>query len=157
MKEWGMVKELVVKLPMRGEIIPLSEVDDFIFSGKVMGEGIAIKPGDGVVCSPVDGTIEVFYETKHAIVIKTEEGIRILMHIGIGTVSLDGRGFGSYVNEGDEVKAGDKLVFFDKEYVEKRATLVSPIIILDKEKIESYEVDYKASKIGDDLVKINLK
>jgi len=151
-----MVKEVLVKLPMRGEIIPLSEVDDFIFSGKVIGEGVAIKPEDGIVYSPVNGTIEVFYETKHAIVIRTEEGIRILMHIGIGTVSLDGRGFGSYVNEGDEVKAGDKLVFFDKEYVEKRATLVSPIIILDKEKIESFEVDYKASKIGEDLIKINL-
>ena len=151
------MKEVLVKLPIKGEIIPLSEVDDFIFSGKVIGEGVAIKPEDGVVYSPVNGTIEVFYETKHAIVIRTEEGIRLLMHIGIGTVSLDGRGFGSYVNEGDEVKVGDKIVFYDKEYVEARASLVSPIIILDKEKIDSFEVNYKASKVGDELIKIKLK
>ena len=151
------MKEVLVKLPIKGEIIPLSEVDDFIFSGKVIGEGVAIKPEDGIVYSPVNGTIEVFYETKHAIVIRTEEGIRLLMHIGIGTVSLDGRGFGSYVNEGDEVKVGDKIVFYDKEYVESKASLVSPIIILDKEKIDSFEVNYKASKVGDELIKIKLK
>ena len=151
------MKEVILKLPIKGEIIPISEVNDYLFSGKVIGDGLAIKANEGIVYSPVDGTVEMFYDAKHAIIISTEEDLKVMLHIGIDTVALEGRGFGSYVKVGDKVKAGDKIVFFDKEYIESKASLVSPIVIINPEMVEDISINYKANKIGDDLAIIKLK
>lgn len=151
------MKEVVLKMPVKGEVIPLSEVNDYIFSGKIIGDGMAVKATEGVVYSPVDGTVEMFYEAKHAVIIKTEDDLKIMIHIGIDTVKLEGRGFGSYVKVGDSVKAGDKIVFFDKEYIERRASLVTPVVIINPEIVDGINVNYKAGKIGDDLATVIMK
>lgn len=151
------MKQVELKLPVRGEIMPLREVNDYIFSGKIIGDGMAVQATEGLVYSPVDGVVEMFYEARHAIIIKTEEDLRIMIHIGIDTVKLEGRGFGSYVKVGDTVKAGEKLVFFDKEYIGGKASLVTPIVIINPEIVEAIDVNYKASKIGDTLALVTLK
>ncbi|MFP3490142.1 PTS glucose transporter subunit IIA, partial [Staphylococcus sp. SIMBA_130] len=85
-------------------------VPDPVFSEKMMGDGVAIKPTNGEVVSPVIGEIIQVFPTKHAVGIRAENGAEIFIHIGLETVSLDGEGFTSYVGEGDQVKQGDKLI-----------------------------------------------
>lgn len=116
--------------PINGEIVSLEEVPDPVFSQKMMGDGIAIKPNEGKVYSPVDGEVVQIPETKHAIGLRTGDGIEILIHIGLETVSLEGKGFTINVNTGDKVSVGDSLMEFDLEYVRDNASSdISPIVI----------------------------
>ena len=84
---------IVVTAPFSGTLVPLSEVPDETFASGVLGEGIAIEPSDGLFCSPVDGTVETIAETKHAIGFAADNGLEILVHVGLETVSLNGEGF----------------------------------------------------------------
>ena len=95
--------------PFSGKLVPLSEVPDETFASGVLGEGIAIEPSDGLFCSPVDGTVETIAETKHAIGFAADNGLEILVHVGLETVSLNGEGFEILVKEGDRVKAGQPV------------------------------------------------
>ncbi|MFB4166974.1 PTS glucose transporter subunit IIA [Virgibacillus sp. JSM 102003] len=116
--------------PINGEIVSLEEVPDPVFSQKMMGDGIAIKPSEGQVYSPVEGEVVQIPETKHAIGLRTEDGIEILIHIGLETVSLEGKGFTINVSTGDKVSVGDSLMEFDLEYVRNNASSdISPIVI----------------------------
>ncbi|MBM7553836.1 glucose-specific PTS transporter subunit IIBC [Thalassobacillus pellis] len=115
--------------PLQGEILPLKEVPDQVFSGKMMGDGFAIKPTDGKVVSPVNGKILNVFPTKHAIGIQAENGMEILIHIGIDTVKLKGEGFESLIEEGEEVKQGQTLMNVNLEYINEHATsTITPII-----------------------------
>lgn len=89
-------RSIVVTAPFSGTLVPLSEVPDETFASGVLGEGIAIEPSDGLFCSPVDGTVETIAETKHAIGFAADNGLEILVHVGLETVSLNGEGFGSW-------------------------------------------------------------
>lgn len=128
-------------VPVSGEIINLDYVEDEVFSQRMMGDGFAIVPSDGNVFSPFDGTITSIFPTKHAISIKNNEGIEILIHFGLDTVNLKGEGFTSYVSNNDKVKAGDLLLSVDiKSIKDKVKSLVVPIIFLDlKEKKFTYD------------------
>ena len=142
--------EVILSLT-NGEILELSEVPDEVFSSKLMGDGFAIKSNDGVICSPVDGTVEVIFPTKHAIIVKSSEGREILIHMGIETVKLEGKGFELFVEVGSEVKAGDKLANMDLEYIEANATsTITPVIITNLEGQEEIKV-----KVGKCKVKEN--
>ena len=142
--------EVILSLT-NGEILELSEVPDEVFSSKLMGDGFAIKSNDGVICSPVDGTVEVIFPTKHAIIVKSSEGREILIHMGIETVKLEGKGFELFVEVGSEVKAGDKLANMDLEYIEANATsTITPVIITNLEGQEELKV-----KVGKCKVKEN--
>lgn len=152
-----MNKEIQLSLPVSGKVLPLSEVNDYLFSKRIMGEGVAIHPSDNFLYAPVDGEIILVYEAKHAIAIKTEEGIQILIHVGIDSVKLEGRGFATYVKVGDKVQKGDKILFFDREYVELKASIVTPMVITNPELVENIDINYKATKSGDDLIKMILK
>ena len=99
--------------PLNGRVIPLSEVDDPVFSEGMMGPGVAILPADGSLYAPADGVITVAFPTGHAVALKTADGMEILIHIGIDTVKLNGDGFQIQVAEGDTVRTGDLLVSFD--------------------------------------------
>ena len=101
--------------PLAGELLPLSEVKDEVFSSGAMGEGVAVEPSEGVLHAPADGKVVMTFPTGHAIGMKTSDGAEILMHIGMDTVNLQGHGFETLVAKGDEVKAGDELVKFDIE------------------------------------------
>ncbi|MBN4062695.1 PTS glucose transporter subunit IIA [Alkaliphilus transvaalensis] len=125
---------------MSGEIINIKNVPDKVFSKKMIGDGIAIKPNNGIVVSPCDGKIVTLFPTNHAIGIETEEGLQILIHLGIDTVELKGEGFKSYVHKGDYVKAGDKILEVDLDYCEKKGkSTISPIIITNMEIVEGIE------------------
>ncbi|SDK03615.1 N-acetylglucosamine-specific PTS transporter subunit IIBC [Sediminibacillus albus] len=115
--------------PAKGKIIDLTEVPDEVFSQKMMGEGFAIDPADGLFVAPVDGEVINVFPTKHAIGIKAESGHEILVHVGLETVQLGGKGFDVFVSEGERVKKGDKLLQVDLDYVkENAASAISPII-----------------------------
>lgn len=98
-----------IAAPVDGQVKDLGDVNDQVFSTKLMGDGAAIVPSDGTVYSPVDGQVTVAYETKHAYGLKSKDGAEVLIHIGIDTVNLKGEGFESFVKQGQQVKAGDKL------------------------------------------------
>ncbi|WP_243291677.1 glucose-specific PTS transporter subunit IIBC [Bacillus sp. FJAT-47783] len=120
--------------PLTGELHPITEVPDQVFSGKMMGDGLAIKPTDGTVVSPVDGKIVNVFPTKHAIGIQSNSGHEILIHFGIDTVNLKGEGFDVLVAEGDEVKKGQPLLKVDLSFIEENATsIMTPIVFTNLE------------------------
>lgn len=124
-----------------GEILELSQVPDEVFSSKLMGDGFAIKSSDGNIYSPVDGTVGVVFPSKHAIIIQSSQGREVLIHLGIETVKLDGKGFDVFVKVGQKVKAGDKLVNMDLEYIEKNATsTISPVIFTNLNENEAVSI-----------------
>jgi beta-glucoside PTS system EIICBA component len=106
-------EEKVVFSPLNGELIPLTAVNDEAFSSGAMGQGAAVIPKEGVVYAPFNGTVVTVFKTKHAIGLISEDGVELLIHIGINTVSLKGKHFTSFVSEGDTIQKGDKLVEFD--------------------------------------------
>ena len=109
--------ELVFNAPLAGKVLPLSEVKDDVFSSKMLGDGVAIVPSKGELFAPIDGVIEMVYSTKHALGLKTADGVEILFHIGIDTVNLEGKYFTSYVQEGQKVSQGDLLLSFELEKI----------------------------------------
>ncbi|HGO1800412.1 TPA: glucose-specific PTS transporter subunit IIBC [Staphylococcus aureus] len=120
----------IVHAPLTGEVTPLSEVPDQVFSEKMMGEGIAIKPSQGEVRAPFNGKIQMIFPTKHAIGLVSDSGLELLIHIGLDTVKLNGEGFTLHVEEGQEVKQGDLLINFDLDYIRNHAKSdITPIIV----------------------------
>ncbi|WP_339848146.1 beta-glucoside-specific PTS transporter subunit IIABC [Paenibacillus sp. FSL W7-1088] len=107
--------DMLIVSPMTGEIRPISEVEDQAFAQELMGKGIAIVPTEGKVYAPFDGVVEALYRTKHAIGLKAANGVEILIHIGVDTVSLKGKYFNAHIEQGQSIKAGDLLVEFDPE------------------------------------------
>lgn len=107
--------DMLIVSPMTGEIRPISEVEDQAFAQELMGKGIAIVPTEGKVYAPFDGIVEALYRTKHAIGLKAANGVEILIHIGVDTVSLKGKYFNAHIEQGQSIKAGDLLVEFDPE------------------------------------------
>ena len=121
---------LSVLAPLSGEIIALEQVSDPVFSGKVLGDGIAIIPEDGKIYSPVNGTVTTVSSTLHAYGFSTESGLDILVHVGLETVSLKGEGFKVYIKEGDMVKAGELIAEVDLEYLkQKNISATTPVLI----------------------------
>ena len=133
------VQEIIV--PVQGEVVTLSDVNDSAFSSEALGKGCAIYPTSDNIYAPVDGEITFLFNTKHAIGITTKSGVEILIHIGINTVSLEGKYFEAFVKQGDKVKKGDKLVTFDREKV-KEAGLdpTTMIIVTNSDSFESIEL-----------------
>ncbi|HDY9529423.1 glucose-specific PTS transporter subunit IIBC [Staphylococcus argenteus] len=120
----------IVHAPLTGEVTPLSEVSDQVFSEKMMGDGIAIKPSQGEVRAPFNGKVQMIFPTKHAIGLVSDSGLELLIHIGLDTVKLNGEGFTLHVEEGQEVKQGDLLISFDLDYIRNNAKSdITPIIV----------------------------
>lgn len=116
--------------PVKGEVIPLDQVDDQAFASGVMGKGMAIIPTEGKVCSPCDGVVSAIFPTGHAVGVTSNDGVEVLIHIGMDTVKMEGRGFDKKVKEGDKVTRGQILVEFDMDAVQKAGySLVTPVII----------------------------
>ncbi|WP_339162269.1 beta-glucoside-specific PTS transporter subunit IIABC [Bacillus sp. FSL M8-0277] len=119
-----------VQAPMSGKVIPLSAVNDSVFSSEMMGKGVAILPDKGVVQAPFSGKVVTVTPTKHAIGLVSDDGIELLIHVGIDTVSLNGQFFDVLVKEGDEMKTGDHLLSFDIEGIQSNhLDVVTPIIV----------------------------
>lgn len=124
--------------PLAGQVKPLSQATDPVFSSGVMGQGVVIEPSQVELVSPVNGTVTVLFPTKHAVGIVSEEGVEMLMHIGMDTVSLDGKGFESHIKQGDKVVVGQQLISFDMDVI-KEAGLVTetPVIITNQDDFQA--------------------
>ena len=109
-----------------GEIIPIEEVEDQIFSRKMIGDGYGIHPTSQTVYSPVDGKIEQVAQSKHAVYIAMDDEVKLLIHIGIDTIDLKGEGFTSQLKKGEPVKKGDPLIHFDPVFIKKEG--LNPVI-----------------------------
>jgi PTS system glucose-specific IIA component len=124
------VKDEPIAAPLTGEVKNIEEVPDPVFAQRMMGDGIAIVPAEGTVVSPVDGEIIQLFHTKHAVGIKSKNGVEILIHIGLETVNLNGEGFEAHVATGQQVKAGDKLITFDLAFIKEKAKdIITPVVI----------------------------
>lgn len=126
----GEVKSEELASPIKGQVVPLNEVPDAVFSSETMGKGVAILPSEGKVVAPANGVVTTLFATKHAIGIKTEHGAEVLIHVGIDTVQLNGKHFTTHIEQGTTVKAGDLLVEFDIEAIKEAGyPIVTPVIV----------------------------
>ncbi|AOT72523.1 glucose PTS transporter subunit IIA [Geosporobacter ferrireducens] len=140
-REAGECHYVLVYAPISGEIMKLEDVPDDLFADKILGDGIAIYPSDNEVYSPVNGKIIQLFRTNHAIGILSEEGLEILIHIGIDTVKMDGEGFQVMVAQEDRVRIGDRLITFDRTFIEAKAkSIVTPIIIINSDDFRGIRV-----------------
>jgi sugar PTS system EIIA component len=141
-KEVKNIDENIVYSPMNGDVIKLEEVNDPVFSQKMMGEGIAIKPKDNSIYSPVSGVVTMIFPTKHAIGITKDNNVGVILHIGIETVNLKGDGFDLKVKVGQKIKVGDLLMNIDLEKISKK---YDPTTIIVFDNLQSYKVKELAS------------
>ncbi|MBY7142783.1 PTS glucose transporter subunit IIA [Virgibacillus sp. NKC19-3] len=146
--------ETTIYAPVDGEIIPLSEVQDPVFSEKMMGDGVAIKPINKTVVAPIEGKIIQVFETKHAVGIQSSNGVETLIHIGLETVGMNGEGFQSFVDAEDTVEPGDRLISFDMELVkEKAASDIILVIITNTNDMKSIDsVNGKEVRAGQNAI-----
>lgn len=154
----GKVKRTITLLsPLTGEAKSITEAPDDAFAQKMMGDGAVLMPTDGLVTAPMDAEVCFVFPSKHAVGLRTEDGIELLIHIGIDTVKLDGKGFETFVKDGDKVKKGDKLLSFDIDFIKDNApSMASPYIVTslnDKMKVRLLKTGNV--KAGDALLAID--
>lgn len=146
----------IIGAPIEGEAVASSEVSDPTFGEEMLGKGMAIKPSVGKVFSPVDGTITMLFDTKHAISITSDQGAEILIHIGLDTVTLKGAHFTAYVKADDKVKKGDLLLEFDMEAIKEAGfDVISPVIICNSDDYSDIKrFTGKQVKPGDEVMEL---
>ncbi|ASB91340.1 PTS glucose transporter subunit IIA [Bacillus sonorensis] len=148
------IKKEEIFSPLTGQLVPLEQVPDPVFSEKMMGDGVAVIPEEGVLVSPVEGEVVQVFHTKHAIGIKSVSGLDILLHIGLETVELNGEGFNVFIKEGQTVKVGDPLLNFDISFLRnENKEIITPIVITNySDKVdEIVHVDQQAVSRGENL------
>ncbi|GHU38063.1 putative PTS system enzyme II [Bacilli bacterium] len=123
-----------VTSPLTGEVRVLATATDPVFSQGIMGQGVIIEPSEGILTAPFDGVISAFFPTKHAVGLISDEGVEVLIHIGMDTVKLDGKGFEAFVKQGDHVKRGQKLLTFDIDLIKNEGFIVeTPVIVTNQD------------------------
>ena len=144
-----LINELTLYAPMSGPIVPLELVPDEVFAKKMVGDGISIDPTCNTLSAPCAGTVLQVHRARHAVTLKTPQGIEILMHVGIDTVGLKGIGFSAHVQEGDTVNTGDTLLTFDADFIATKATsLLTQILITNGELIEGMDYGQGIAQAG---------
>ena len=124
--------------PMTGKSIPLSETPDPVFAQKMAGDGLAMLPESDVVVAPADGELSLVFNTKHAFAMTLENGVELLVHIGIETVTLNGEGFEQLAEAGTKVKAGDPIIKIDREFIKSKGLpLTTPVLITNPDILKS--------------------
>lgn len=155
----GKKEEIIIYSPINGKVILLAEVPDEAFAQKMVGDGCAIEPAEGIICSPVDGNLMNIFPTNHAVIFESASGLEMIVHFGIDTVKLEGEGF-EKLREAGPIKVSDKIIKYDLEKIKNAVpSLKTPVIINNMEKVQSIEVLNlnKQVKIGDPIMKIILK
>ena len=142
-----------VYAPMAGEAVDISQVPDPTFSSGAMGHGIAIQPTDGKVCSPVNGTVDMMFDTGHAVALVSDNGIEILIHVGLETVGLNGAPFQVKVQNGQKVKKGDILMIADLDAI-KAAGLptITPVLICNTDDYTTFNATTGKTVTNADVV-----
>ena len=143
-----------VKTPVAGRIIKQENLGDYAFSSGAMGPCVGIAPTSERVVAPFDGVVKTIFPTKHALVVISDDGVQLLIHIGIDTVKLDGKGFKSKVNDGDTVKTGQLLVEFSTKKIEKAGySTETPVIVINHKDYKSIEFTTKTEVAeGDEII-----
>lgn len=146
--------ESVVASPLNGDVVTLSEVNDDVFSGGLLGEGVAIRPKEGVLKAPFDGKVMMFLPSCHAVGLQDANGLELLIHIGIDTVNLNGQHFSSSLKVGDEVKAGETLITFDIAAIEQAGyDLITPVVVVNGDEDATLRMTTATSvTFGDELM-----
>lgn len=140
-KDEAPLKKDRVYSPLKGECIPLSKVNDSTFAGEVLGKGFAVVPSSGKVVAPFNGKISTLFPTKHAVGVTSDDGIEVLIHVGLNTVELNGKYFTARVAEGDSVKAGQTLLTFNAEEIKKAGyDLTSPVVVTNTDDYSAVEL-----------------
>lgn len=147
---------LTLCAPLMGEAVPLKKVNDPTFAEEIMGKGMAIIPSVGKLVSPVKGTVTMVFDTKHAIAVTSEDGVEILMHIGLDTVKLGGKYFTAHVAAGDQVEVGTPIVDFDIEGIKSEGyDIITPVLITNTDDFKNViAVDDRSVKLGDEIIKV---
>lgn len=151
-----LVEEIKIASPLNGKLIPLSEVNDDVFSKELLGKGMAIIPSEGKVISPISGTIGAVLDSKHAVAIVDENGLEMLIHVGMDTVNLEGKYFETFVKVGDKVSVGDKLIEFNMDEIIKLGyDVVTPVLICNSDNFKdiSYE-NGREVRLGEKIITI---
>ena len=146
----------VICAPLTGEAVALSEVNDLTFAEEIMGPGMAIIPTEGKVVSPVNGTVAMIFETKHAIALVDDNGTELLIHVGLDTVKLGGKYFTAHVKAGDKVKVGSPLVDFDLNGIKGEGyDIITPVIVTNSAEYSSVlSITDRAVKMGEEVIKV---
>lgn len=152
--EKPLVEKIELRSPMNGETVPLKDVPDPVFSGGILGEGIAIRPADGKVYAPADGVVSATMDSKHAVGITADNGAEILIHVGLDTVNLNGEGFTMHCKMGDRVKAGDLLLECDLGAVKAKGyDVITPVLVSNSAQYVTVKAtDQSTVSVGDVLL-----
>lgn len=146
---------MIVYCPVKGKRKLLENVNDEAFSQKMLGDGIAVVPSIGEVFSPVDGEVTMIFPTNHAIGLKSDDGIEVLIHIGIDTVELNGDGFYSHVKQGDKVEAGSPLLSFDLNKISSQYESDVMVIITNTSSYQGIkQTEVEELSVMDELLEI---
>lgn len=136
-REGSKQDDKAVYSPLEGKLIPMTEVPDETFASKALGDGVAVIPEKGCVYAPFDGEVEMVYDTGHAIGLVREDGMEVLIHVGINTVELGGKYYTAKVSNGQKIKKGDLLLEFDMDEIAKAGySLVTPVIVTNSDEYE---------------------
>ena len=148
--------QVEIASPMKGKVLKLESIKDDAFASAVLGKGAAVLPEEGKVYAPADGVISTLFPTLHALGMETDEGVELLIHIGLDTVQLNGEGFEAKVSQGDRVKKGQLLVTFDKEFIESKGyCMETPVIVTNTDDfLEVVEIGEGETVPGDGLLKV---
>ncbi|MDY4281726.1 MAG: PTS glucose transporter subunit IIA [[Pasteurella] mairii] len=142
----GKAVDVEIYAPLSGEIVNIEDVPDVVFSEKIVGDGVAIRPTGNTIVAPVDGVIGKIFETNHAFSMESKEGVELFVHFGIDTVELKGEGFTRVVQEGQAVKRGDVVIQFDLALLETKAkSVLTPVVISNMDEISS--IDKKTGEV----------
>lgn len=144
-------------LPAQGEIITLEEVNHYLLEQEVGGSGVGIIPRQDVFYAPVSGKVVLVGEHANHVAIEVNENITVLIHCGIHTDALEGRGFSSYVREGDEVILGDKILYMDRDFIASHGDATVLVLLTKKIGLSRFIVDYSAQRLLERFMEIHLK
>ena len=145
--------------PAKGKAVDLKEVNDPTFNSGMLGQGVAVIPSEGKIYAPADGEIAMVFDTLHAVSLNASNGAEILVHVGLDTVSLKGKGFKAHVQAGDKVKKGDLMLEADLEFLKSEGfDIITPVLVCNTDDYASVEaLSGKDVEPGDDVVRIKAK
>ena len=154
-KSTKLEKEIVVS-PIKGEVLNLSDIEDAAFSSGVLGQGVAIIPSDGKVVAPVNGVVTTLFPSLHAIGILSDEGVEVLIHIGLNTVQLEGRGFEACIKQGDRITKGQTILKFDIDVIKEAGySGVTPIVVTNSSQfLDVVQTESKNIELEDNLITV---
>lgn len=148
-------KEIEIFAPLTGEAVELGKVDDPTFAEEILGKGAAIIPSEGKVTAPFDGTVISVFDTKHAIALQSEDGLELLIHIGLDTVKLNGKYYDAKVSNGDKIKKGQELIIFDMDKIKGEGyDIVTPVVVTNPDDYSSFDAVKGSVSREDSFIKV---